>query len=100
MRSDFHCAEMLPSLDNFLSYGADVIKARDDYKLMVLDIYTHAMTNDHLGDNDRVNACKLIESYLLNLRGAVDQVCSYFLAKLQLRLTFSIVVGFYHCYSH
>ena len=74
MLSDGDFAEMLPSLDNFLSYGADVIKGRDDYKMMLLDIYTYAMTNSHLGDNDRVNACKLIESLLLNLRGHVDDV--------------------------
>jgi len=69
---------MLPSLDNFLSYGSDVIKSRDDYKMMVLDMYTYAMGNDRLGDNDRVTASKLIESFLLNLRGSVDQVCLRF----------------------
>ena len=67
-------SEMLPSLDNFLSYGADVIKARPDYKMMFLDIYTTGMNSDHLGENDRVNASKLIESFLLNLRGEVDDV--------------------------
>ncbi|EJC98943.1 ARM repeat-containing protein [Fomitiporia mediterranea MF3/22] len=64
--------EMLPSLDNFISYGSDVIKQRPDYKMMILDIYTTAMKSDHLGEADRVNACKLIESFLLNLRGTVD----------------------------
>ncbi|KAL5482877.1 NMD5 [Sanghuangporus weigelae] len=64
--------EMLPSLDNFISYGSDVIKQRPDYKFMILDIYTTAMKSDHLGEADRVNACKLIESFLLNLRGTVD----------------------------
>ncbi|CAK5283934.1 unnamed protein product [Mycena citricolor] len=64
--------EMLPSLDNFVSYGSDVIKARPEYQQMLLDIYTTAMTNDQLGENDRVNGCKLAESILLNLRGSVD----------------------------
>lgn len=67
--------EMLPSLDNFISYGADVIKTRNDYKMMVLDIYTTAMNSDQLGETDRINACKLIESFFLNLRGEVDEVC-------------------------
>lgn len=70
----FDIIEMLPSLDNFISYGADVIKARPDYKMMILDIYTTAMTSDQLGENDRVNGCKLIESFLLNLRGEVNEV--------------------------
>ncbi|KAI5123131.1 hypothetical protein M0805_000834 [Coniferiporia weirii] len=64
--------EMLPSLDNFISYGSDVIKGRPDYKMMILDIYTTAMKSEQLGEADRVNACKLIESFLLNLRGQVD----------------------------
>jgi hypothetical protein len=65
---------MLPSLDNFLSYGADVIKARQDYKQMFVDIYTNSITNEQLGENDRVNGSKLGESILLNLRGAIDDV--------------------------
>ncbi|KAL1728536.1 armadillo-type protein [Schizophyllum commune] len=64
--------EMLPVLDNMLSYGSDVFKQRADYRQMVVDIYVTAMTASQLGDNDRVNACKLVESILLNLRGAVD----------------------------
>lgn len=63
---------MLPSLDNFISYGSDIIKQRPDYKGMILDIYTTAMRSEQLGEADRVNACKLIESFLLNLRGDVD----------------------------
>ena len=65
--------EMLPSLDNFISYGSDVIKQRPNYKGMILDIYTTAMQSEQLGDTDSVNACKLIESFLLNLRGDVDE---------------------------
>ncbi|GAW02680.1 nonsense-mediated mrna decay protein [Lentinula edodes] len=64
--------EMLPSLDNFISYGAETIKQRTDYKQMLLDIYTTSITSDHLGENDRVNGCKLAESMLLNLRGHID----------------------------
>ena len=66
--------EMLPSLDNFISFGHDVIRTRPDYKLMVLDIYTTTIRSEQLGEMDRINACKLIESFLLNLRGEVDDV--------------------------
>ena len=65
---------MLPSLDNILSYGADVFKARPDYRQKMLDIYETSMTSSHLGDNDRINGCKLAESVLLNLAGHVDDV--------------------------
>ncbi|EIN12803.1 ARM repeat-containing protein [Punctularia strigosozonata HHB-11173 SS5] len=65
--------EMLPALDNFISYGPEVFKARSDYKDMALDIYVTAMASEQLGENDRVNGCKLAESMLLNLRGYVDE---------------------------
>ncbi|KAM5539406.1 hypothetical protein V8D89_006858 [Ganoderma adspersum] len=64
--------EMLPSLDNFVSFGVDVFKARPDYCQMVLDIYQTSISSDHLGENDAVNGCKLAESLLLYLRGSVD----------------------------
>ena len=41
---------------------------------MLVDIYTTATTSDQLGENDRTRAGELIESVLLNLRGAVDEV--------------------------
>ncbi|KAF8651929.1 hypothetical protein AX16_004573 [Volvariella volvacea WC 439] len=65
--------EMLPSLDNFVSFGSDVIKTRNDYKEMLVDIYTTSINNPQLGENDRVNGCKLAESILLNLRGHIDE---------------------------
>ena len=65
---------MLPSLDNFVSFGTDAFRNRADYRQMVLDIYTTCMTSDQLGENDRVHGCKLAESSLLNLRGHVDDV--------------------------
>ncbi|KAL4081168.1 armadillo-type protein [Scleroderma citrinum] len=66
--------EMLPALDNFLSYGADIFKARRDYRDMTFDIYQTAMTSPQLGDNDRINASKLAESIFLNLQGHVDDL--------------------------
>ncbi|KAF8215061.1 armadillo-type protein [Mycena galopus ATCC 62051] len=65
--------EMLPSLDNFVSYGSDVVKTRPDYQRMLLDIYQTSIASEQLGENDRVNGCKLAESILLNLRGSVDE---------------------------
>ncbi|KAF9527513.1 armadillo-type protein [Crepidotus variabilis] len=64
--------EMLPSLDNYVSYGTDIIKTRPDYKQMLVDIYISSITNEQLGETDRVNGSKLAEAVLLNLRGSVD----------------------------
>lgn len=66
--------EMLPALDNFVSYGTEMFKARPDYRQMIADIYTTAITSDQLGENDRVNGSKVAESLLLNLRGHIDDV--------------------------
>ena len=66
--------EMIPTLDNFLSYGSDVFKSRADYRNMIVDIYTTVLTSDSLGENDFINGSKLADSILLNLRGHVDDV--------------------------
>jgi hypothetical protein len=66
--------EMLPALDNFLSYGKDVFISRPDYVQKVLEIYVTAMTSDQLGESDRCDGSKLAESMLLNLRGHIDAV--------------------------
>ncbi|KIY65274.1 ARM repeat-containing protein [Cylindrobasidium torrendii FP15055 ss-10] len=65
--------EMLPFLDNCVSFGSAAIQARPEYKQMVVEIFTISMTSEHLGENDRVNGCKLAECMLLNLRGTVDE---------------------------
>jgi hypothetical protein len=72
--------EMLPSLDNFVSYGTDIFRARPDYRQKALDIYITALSSDHLGENDRVNGCKLAESLLLNLRGHIDDQLQHIIA--------------------
>ena len=68
--------EMIPTLDNFLSYGSDVFKSRADYRNMIVDIYTTVLNSDSLGENDFINGSKLADSILLNLRGHVDDVGS------------------------
>jgi hypothetical protein len=69
---------MLPSLDNFISFGSETIKSRPDYIQMLLDIYTTSLTNEQLGENDKINGSKLAESMLLNLRGCLNDVCFIF----------------------
>lgn len=65
---------MLPALDNFVSFGPETFKARPDYRAMMLDIYKTTMESEQLGENDRVNGCKLAESMMLNLRDNIDDV--------------------------
>ncbi|KAH8551815.1 armadillo-type protein [Umbelopsis sp. PMI_123] len=77
--------EMLPCLDNYISYGHRVICSSQEYQTMMYDIIDTVMNSDRLGESDRVCACKLIESLLLNCRGHVD---SYIPAFLNLAFQF------------
>lgn len=74
LAAHFFEIEMIPTLDNFLSYGSDVFKSRADYRNMIVDIYTTVLNSDSLGENDFINGSKLADSILLNLRGHVDDV--------------------------
>ncbi|KAG0361643.1 hypothetical protein BG005_007650 [Podila minutissima] len=65
--------EMLPSLDNYISYGKEVFCQNENLQHMIYDIIETVMKSDRLGENDRVCACKLAESLLLNCRGHVDK---------------------------
>ncbi|KAF8600420.1 ARM repeat-containing protein [Ceratobasidium sp. AG-I] len=66
--------EMLPSLDNFICFGKDTFAQRPDYRSMILDIYVTSCTSDHLGEQDTINGCKLIECLMLNLPGHLDEM--------------------------
>ncbi|RUS23108.1 armadillo-type protein [Endogone sp. FLAS-F59071] len=71
--------EMLPALDNYISYGRDVFVSNENIQRMIFDIIETVMKSDRLGENDRVCACKLMESVLLNCKGRVDQHVPAFL---------------------
>jgi hypothetical protein len=71
--------EMLPPLDNYISYGKDVFTSNEQVQQMMFDIIDTVMKSDRVGENDRVCACKLMESVLLNCRGHVDMCVAPFL---------------------
>ncbi|EST07572.1 Exportin/Importin, Cse1-like protein [Kalmanozyma brasiliensis GHG001] len=68
-----YLSEMLPTIDNCVSYGVEVVQASAEYKSMLVDIFLTAMTSDQLGMTDQVAACKLADVILLLLRGGVDE---------------------------
>ncbi|CAG8569447.1 9240_t:CDS:10 [Ambispora leptoticha] len=72
--------EMLPPLDNYISYGTEVFVQNPNLQAKIYDIIETVMKSDRLGETDRVSACKLIESVLLNCRGHVDHYVELFLA--------------------
>ena len=63
---------MIGTFDNCVSYGTEVVRNSVEYRQMLLDIFSTAMTSEQLGASDRVAACQLGEVILLLLRDAVD----------------------------
>ncbi|KAF9437361.1 hypothetical protein BGZ76_001078 [Entomortierella beljakovae] len=72
--------EMLPSLENYVMYGKDVVSSNENVQHTIYDIIQTVMKSDRLGENDRVSACKLAETLLLNCRGHVDKYLAPILA--------------------
>ncbi|KAF8685755.1 ARM repeat-containing protein [Rhizoctonia solani] len=52
----------------------DIFAQRLDYREMVLDIYVTSLTSDHLGEQDAIIGCKLIEGLMLSLPGQLDGI--------------------------
>lgn len=71
--------EMLPSLDNFVSYGGQTFMQNSAMLHKLAEIVDLIMKSDRVGEHDRVNACKLMESMLLHLRGGMDQYFEHFI---------------------
>ncbi|KAK4053547.1 Nonsense-mediated mRNA decay protein 5 [Microbotryomycetes sp. JL201] len=65
--------EMSGFIDNCVTYGSDVLSTNTEYRKMILDVYNEIMTSTRLGAEDRVVACKLADSMLLNMRGQIDE---------------------------
>ena len=68
-----YLSEMLSTIDNCVSYGTDVVMQSAEYKHMLVDMFTTAMTSDQLGVMDQVAACKLADVILLLLKGGIDE---------------------------
>lgn len=77
--ADIYIEEMLPPLDNYVSYGHEMLRQKPEYLDAVFDIIQTIFTNDRLGAMDRICGCKLAESVLLHLRGGADQYLQNFI---------------------
>ena len=68
-----YLSEMLGTFDNCASYGTDVLRQNPEYRNMLLDIFSTAMTSDQLVSSDQIAACQIAEVVLLLLKGYVDE---------------------------
>lgn len=78
-RSEIFIEEMLPALDNYVSYGHEMLKQQPEYLEAIFDIIQTIFTNERLGAMDRICGCKLAEAVLLNMRGHVDKYLNHFI---------------------
>lgn len=60
---------MFPSLDNYITYGAERVRTDVGYRNKMLEIFQIIMTNLSLGCSDRVNGFKIADCLLLVSRG-------------------------------
>lgn len=78
---------MLPALDNYISFGSEAFAANQEKQRMLYEIVQKTMTAEMMSEMDRVAACKLMESVLLNCKGHVDSVIPVFLGFVMPYLT-------------
>jgi importin-7 len=72
--------EMLPSLDNYIAYGKNAFIQDVQIQGMITDIISTIFGDEHSSEADRIRACQLMESLMLNLRGHIDQVILFYKA--------------------
>jgi importin-7 len=69
---------MLPALDNFVSYGSDMLIQNPAYLRAIISMVEDIFHDEKVGGVDRICGCKLAEAVMLNLRGYVDQYIPIF----------------------
>ncbi|KAL8743113.1 MAG: hypothetical protein Q9190_004505 [Brigantiaea leucoxantha] len=71
--AELYLEDMLPALDNFVSYGAETMIQTPAYIEAVVGMVQDIFQDEKVGGMDRIYGCKLAEAIMLNLRGHVGQ---------------------------
>ena len=71
--AELYLEDMLPALDNFITYGAEVMVQNPDYTDVLVSMVEDIFHDEKVGGMDRICGCKLAESTMLNLRGNIDR---------------------------
>ncbi|KAL8729551.1 MAG: hypothetical protein Q9166_004631 [cf. Caloplaca sp. 2 TL-2023] len=71
--AELYLEDMLPALDNYVSYGAETMIQTPAYVEAVVGMVQDIFRDEKVGPMDRICGCKLAESVMLNLRGHVNQ---------------------------
>ena len=73
--------DMLPALDNFITFGARTMIHTPSYVQAVVSMVEDIFRSPNAGGMDRINGCKLAECVMLNLRGHADQYIPSFIEQ-------------------
>ena len=71
--AELYLEDMLPALDNFVSYGAETLVQTPAYIEALVGMVSDIFHDEKVGGMDRICGCKLAEAIMLNLRGHVDR---------------------------
>jgi importin-7 len=87
--AELYLEDMLPALENFVTYGQDRLIAHPPYLAALTGMVRDIFTDQKVGGVDRICGCKLSETIMLNLRGGpVDAYIPMFV-----ELAMSMLVG-------
>ena len=81
-----YMADLLPPLDNFISFGTDAFLANPAYMEMVYSICTAAIGDENAEEIEALKACQLAESVFHHCRGRADVFVSKILELVVARL--------------
>ena len=71
--AELYLEDMLPALDNFVSYGSEMMVQNPSYIEALVGMVSDIFHDEKVGSVDRICGCKLAEAIMLNLRGHVDR---------------------------
>ncbi|KAL1981861.1 hypothetical protein VTN96DRAFT_2048 [Rasamsonia emersonii] len=77
--AELYLEDMLPALDNYVSYGTDMLIQNPAYLRAIVGMVEDIFHDEKVGGVDRICGCKLAETVMLNLRGYVDQYVPMFI---------------------
>ena len=77
--AELYLEDMLPALENFVSYGQDRLIAHPPYLAAMAGMVRDIFSDSTVGPVDRICGCRLAEAIMLNLRGHVDNYVPTFI---------------------
>ncbi|KAK2741568.1 hypothetical protein FQN57_005551 [Myotisia sp. PD_48] len=84
--AELYLEDMLPALDNFVTYGASTLAQNPEYLGAIVNMVEDIFRDEKSGAVDRISGCKLAEAVMLNLRGHADQHVPVFINLAMLAL--------------